>query len=48
MNQKPIVKVGDKVAKGDILADGSSIDLGELALGQNIQNCLHALARVQL
>ena len=37
MNQKPIVKVGDKVAKGDILADGSSIDLGELALGQNIK-----------
>ena len=37
MNQKPIVKVGDKIAKGDILADGSSIDLGELALGQNIK-----------
>ena len=37
INQRPIVKEGDKVAKGDILADGSSIDLGELALGQNIK-----------
>ena len=37
INQKPIVSEGDKVSKGDILADGSSIDLGELALGQNIK-----------
>jgi DNA-directed RNA polymerase subunit beta len=37
INQRPIVKEGDKVSKGDILADGSSIDLGELALGQNIK-----------
>lgn len=35
-NQKPIVKVGDKVAKGDIIADGPSTEYGELALGQNI------------
>lgn len=35
-NQKPIVKVGDKVAKGDIVADGPSTEYGELALGQNI------------
>ncbi|MFN8790300.1 MAG: DNA-directed RNA polymerase subunit beta [Bdellovibrionales bacterium] len=35
-NQKPIVKVGDKVAKNDIIADGPSTELGELALGQNI------------
>ncbi len=35
-NQKPIVKVGDKVSKGDIIADGPSTELGELALGQNI------------
>ena len=37
VNQKPIVTVGDKVARGDVLADGSSTDLGELALGQNIK-----------
>ena len=37
INQKPIVSEGDRVSKGDILADGSSIDLGELALGQNIK-----------
>ncbi len=35
-NQKPIVKKGDKVFKGDIIADGPSTELGELALGQNI------------
>jgi DNA-directed RNA polymerase subunit beta len=35
-NQKPIVKVGDKVFKSDIIADGPSTELGELALGQNI------------
>jgi DNA-directed RNA polymerase subunit beta len=35
-NQKPIVKVGDRVSKGDIIADGPSTELGELALGQNI------------
>ena len=36
INQSPLVKVGDKVAKGDVLADGPSTDMGELALGQNI------------
>ena len=36
INQRPIVKVGDVVARGDVLADGSSTDLGELALGQNM------------
>ncbi|MFO0752509.1 MAG: DNA-directed RNA polymerase subunit beta [Thermodesulfovibrionales bacterium] len=35
MNQKPIVNVGDVVAKGDILGDGPSTDLGELAMGKN-------------
>ena len=35
-NQKPIVNVGDQVKKGDIIADGPSTELGELALGQNI------------
>ena len=37
INQTPIVNEGDKISAGDILADGSSIDLGELALGQNIK-----------
>jgi DNA-directed RNA polymerase subunit beta len=37
INQKPIVKVGDKVVRGDVLADGPSTDLGELALGQNMR-----------
>ena len=36
INQRPIVKVGDIVARGDVLADGASTDLGELALGQNM------------
>ncbi|NJA08240.1 DNA-directed RNA polymerase subunit beta [Methylococcaceae bacterium WWC4] len=36
INQKPLVKLGDIVNKGDILADGPSTDLGELALGQNM------------
>lgn len=36
INQRPIVKVGDNVARGDVLADGASTDLGELALGQNM------------
>ncbi|GHF31951.1 DNA-directed RNA polymerase subunit beta [Kordiimonas sediminis] len=35
INQRPIVKVGDVVAKGDIICDGPSTDLGELALGRN-------------
>ena len=36
MNQRPLVKVGDNISTGDVLADGSSTDLGELALGQNL------------
>jgi|TARA_B100001059_G_scaffold68895_1_gene65850 DNA-directed RNA polymerase subunit beta len=36
INQKPLVKVGDIIAKNDVLADGPSTDLGELALGQNM------------
>ncbi|MFO7748226.1 MAG: DNA-directed RNA polymerase subunit beta, partial [Orrella sp.] len=36
INQRPIVGRGDKVAKGDVIADGASTDLGELALGQNM------------
>jgi DNA-directed RNA polymerase subunit beta len=37
INQRPIVKAGDAVDRGDILADGPSIDMGELALGQNMR-----------
>jgi len=36
INQRPIVKVGDVVQRGDVIADGASTDLGELALGQNM------------
>jgi DNA-directed RNA polymerase subunit beta len=36
INQRPIVRVGDRLAKGDVIADGASTDLGELALGQNM------------
>ncbi|MCK6544611.1 DNA-directed RNA polymerase subunit beta [Myxococcota bacterium] len=35
INQKPIVKVGDRVKKGDVIADGPSTEMGELALGRN-------------
>ncbi len=36
INQRPLVRVGDVVEKGDIIADGPSTDLGELALGRNV------------
>ncbi len=36
INQRPLVKVGDHVKKGDIIADGPSTELGELALGRNV------------
>ncbi|MGJ8516910.1 DNA-directed RNA polymerase subunit beta [Carnimonas bestiolae] len=36
-NQRPVVHPGDQVARGDILADGTSVDSGELALGQNMR-----------
>ena len=36
INQRPLVRVGDVIAKGDIIADGASTDMGELALGQNM------------
>ncbi len=36
INQRPLVRCGDQVAKGDVLADGPSTDMGELALGQNL------------
>ncbi len=37
INQKPLVKTGDKIATDDVLADGPSTDMGELALGQNMK-----------
>ncbi|MDC0248339.1 DNA-directed RNA polymerase subunit beta, partial [Pelagibacteraceae bacterium] len=37
INQKPLVKIGDNIKKGDIIADGPSTKLGELALGKNVQ-----------
>ncbi len=37
INQKPLVNEGDVVARNDVLADGPSVDMGELALGQNIR-----------
>ena len=37
INQRSIVNLGDEVARGDVLADGPSVDLGELALGQNMR-----------
>ena len=36
INQKPLVKVGDEIKKGDIIADGPATKLGELALGKNV------------
>ena len=37
INQRPLVKKGDHVKAGDVIADGPSIDLGELAIGQNMR-----------
>jgi DNA-directed RNA polymerase subunit beta len=37
INQRPLVRVGDLVARGDVMADGPSTDMGELALGQNLR-----------
>ena len=36
INQRPLVSIGEKIAKGDVVADGASTDMGELALGQNM------------
>jgi DNA-directed RNA polymerase subunit beta len=36
INQRPLVQVGDRVATGDVIADGPSTELGELALGRNV------------
>jgi DNA-directed RNA polymerase subunit beta len=36
IHQRPIVKKGDKLVKGDVIADGASTDFGEIAIGQNM------------
>jgi DNA-directed RNA polymerase subunit beta len=36
INQRPVVRTGERIAKSDVIADGASTDLGELALGQNM------------
>ena len=36
INQRPLVKIGDQIGKDDVIADGASTDMGELALGQNM------------
>jgi DNA-directed RNA polymerase subunit beta len=36
INQRPLVNIGDKISRGDVVADGASTDMGELALGQNM------------
>ncbi|WP_394808832.1 DNA-directed RNA polymerase subunit beta [Nitrosomonas sp.] len=36
INQRPLVKIGDRIEKDDVIADGASTDMGELALGQNM------------
>ena len=37
INQRPLVKQGESISRGDVLADGPSVDMGELALGQNMR-----------
>ena len=43
INQRPLVKTNDVIKRGDVLADGPSTNLGELALGQNLMVAFHAL-----
>ena len=49
INQRPLVKVGDVVKRGDIIADGPSTQLGELALGRNawLARCLPPAPRAR-
>jgi len=48
IHQRPIVKRGDKLAKGDVIADGASTDLGEIATGPEHAGGVHAVERLQL
>ena len=47
INQRPIVRAGDTVKKGDIIADGPATEMGELALGPQCVCGLHAVGRIQ-
>ncbi len=47
-NQKPIVRKGDAVRKGQIIADGPATELGELALGQNVTVAFMSWGGIQL
>ena len=46
--RRPIVVVGDQVKAGDVIADGPSTEMGELALGRNVRRRADALGRLQL
>ncbi|STU81141.1 DNA-directed RNA polymerase subunit beta [Klebsiella pneumoniae] len=48
INQMPCVSLGEPIERGDVLADGPSTDLGELALGQNMRVAFIAVERLQL
>ena len=48
LNQRPLVMAGDRVVAGQVLADGSSTEGGELALGQKHRSGIHAVGRLQL
>jgi DNA-directed RNA polymerase subunit beta len=48
VNQKPIVKKGQSIKKGQVIADGPNTQNGELALGRNVLVAVHALERLQL
>jgi DNA-directed RNA polymerase subunit beta len=48
LNQRPIVFQGDRIQAGQVIADGSAAEGGEIALGQNVLICLYALGGVQL
>ncbi len=48
INQRPVVKAGDVLQRGDVVADGASTDLGELALGRKHDHRLYAVERLQL
>ena len=48
INQRPLVETGDLVCQGDVIADGASTDMGELALGQKYVSGLYAMEWLQL
>ena len=48
LNQRPLVYEGAEVVAGQVMADGSATEGGEIALGQNVLNHLHALGGLQL